>query len=100
MKRLLRLYQDLWQQLYRIALTAGSIGRDFIRARLVRAENKISANSADQQSSLSNLHAGEVTLSRIKVFRTVLRLFGLKSDKQSSLHIYAKLVAIKAIARL
>lgn len=100
MKRLLRLYRDLWEQFYRIALTAGSTGRDFIRAKLMGVGNKISVNSTGQQSSLSNLHAGKAELPRVKALRTVLRLFGLKSDKQSSLHIYASLVATKAIARL
>lgn len=100
MKRLLRLYRDLWEQLYRIALTAGSTGRDFIRARLVRAENKISTNSVDQQSSLSNLHAGEAELPRVKVFRTALRLFGLKSNKQNTLRSQTNLRTTKMVARL
>lgn len=100
MKRLLRLYRDLWQQLYHIALTAGLTGWDLIRARLAEVGNKISANSVDQQLSLSHLHAGEAALPRVKVFRTVLRLFGLKSDKQSSLRLYASLVTTKTAARL
>lgn len=100
MKRLLRLYRDLWEQLYRIALTAGSTGRDFIRARLTGVGNKISTNSVDQQSSLSRLYAGETALPRVKVFRTALHLFGLKSNKQNTLRSQTNLRTTKMVARL
>lgn len=84
--------------MYHIALTAGLTGWDLIRARLAGVGNKISANSADQQLSLSHLHTGGAALPRVKVFRTVLRLFGLKSDKQSALRIKNGLAGHKFIS--